>query len=123
MAAGKALKKPLSVPTHSDATLASGTVGVQQQSLSHKRKHKPTDFFGSRIGGHGTHVIASSNTASLGFGTAQCDTEVRTEYVLPVTSPVSHLTQTSFTTHSVQYTLSVHILSSPHSVLMLHSSS
>ena len=42
-----------------------------------------------------------------------CDTAVRTEYVLPVTSPVSLLTQTSFTTHSVQYiqyTLSVHLL-------------
>ena len=41
-----------------------------------------------------------------------CDTAVRTEYVLPVTSPVSLLTQTSFTTHSVQYiqyTLSVHL--------------
>ena len=40
-----------------------------------------------------------------------CDTSVCTEYVLPVTSPVSHLTQTSFTTNSVQYiqyTLSVH---------------
>ncbi len=40
-----------------------------------------------------------------------CDTAVRTEYVLPVTSPVSLRTQTSFTTHSVQYiqyTLSVH---------------
>ena len=47
----------------------------------------------------------------------RCDTVVRTEYVLPVTSPVS---QTSFTTHSVQYTqytLSVHITLS---VLMLH---
>jgi hypothetical protein len=33
----------------------------------------------------------------------ECDTSVRTEYVKPVTSPVSHLTQTSFTTHSVQY--------------------
>ena len=42
----------------------------------------------------------------------RCDTAVRTEYVLPVTSPVSLLTQTSFTTHSVQYiqyTLSVHL--------------
>ena len=29
-----------------------------------------------------------------------CDTAVRTQYILPVTSPVSHLTQTSFTTHS-----------------------
>ena len=51
-------------------------------------------------------------------------TAVRTEYVLPITSPASHLTQTSFTTHSVQYTqytLSVHILFIPSlSVLMLH---
>jgi hypothetical protein len=42
----------------------------------------------------------------------QCDTEVRTHYVLPVSSPVSHLTQTSFITHSVLYTqstLSVHL--------------
>jgi hypothetical protein len=42
----------------------------------------------------------------------RCDTAVRTEYVLPVTSPVSLLTQTSFTIHSVQYiqyTLSVHL--------------
>ena len=57
---------------------------------------------------------------------SNCDTSVRTEYVLPVTSPVSHLTQTSFTTHSVQYTqytLSVHILSSLISVLMLLSCS
>ena len=41
-----------------------------------------------------------------------CDTAVRTQYVLPVTSPVSLLTQTFFTTHSVQYiqyTLSVHL--------------
>jgi hypothetical protein len=41
-----------------------------------------------------------------------CDTAVRTKYVLRVTLPVSHLTQTSFTTHSVQYiqyTLSVHL--------------
>ena len=55
-----------------------------------------------------------------------CDTAIRTQYVLPATSPVSHLTQTSFTTHSVQYTqytLCVHILSSLHSVLMLHSCS
>ena len=40
-----------------------------------------------------------------------CDTAVRTDYVLQVTSPVSLLTQTSFTTHFVQYiqyTLSVH---------------
>ena len=47
-------------------------------------------------------------------GEGYCDTAVRTKYVLPVTSPVSHLTQTSFTTHSVQYTqytLSVHISS------------
>jgi hypothetical protein len=43
-----------------------------------------------------------------------CDTAVRTQCVLPITSPVSHLTQTSFTTHSVQhtqYTLSVHHVS------------
>ena len=43
-----------------------------------------------------------------------------------VCDTVSHLTQTFFTTHSVQYTqytLSVHILSSLHSVLMLHSCS
>ncbi len=48
-----------------------------------------------------------------------CDTAVRTQYVLPVTSPALHLTQTSFTTYSVQYTqytLSVHILSSLHSL-------
>jgi hypothetical protein len=32
----------------------------------------------------------------------QCDTAVRKQYVLSVTSPVSHLTQTSFTIHSVQ---------------------
>ncbi len=38
---------------------------------------------------------------------AWCDTAVRTEYVLPVTSPVSLLTQTSFTTHSVLYTKKV----------------
>ena len=36
-------------------------------------------------------------------GEGYCDAAVRTQYVLPVTSPVSHLTQTSFTTHSVQY--------------------
>jgi hypothetical protein len=45
-------------------------------------------------------------------GEGYCDTAVRTEYVLPVTSPVSLLTRTSFTTHSVQYiqyTLSVHL--------------
>ena len=37
---------------------------------------------------------------------------VALQYVLPVTSPVSLLTRTSFTTHSVQYiqyTLSVHL--------------
>ena len=37
---------------------------------------------------------------------------VRTEHVLRVTSPVSHLTETSFTTHSVQYiqyTMFVHL--------------
>ena len=42
-----------------------------------------------------------------------CDTAVRTDYVLQVTSPVSLLTQTSFTTHFVQYiqyTLSVHFI-------------
>ena len=46
--------------------------------------------------------------------------------ILSTYRTVSHLTQTSFTTHSVQYTqytLSVHILSSLHSVLMLHSCS
>ena len=55
-----------------------------------------------------------------------CDTAIRTQYVLPATSPVSHLTQTSFTTHSVQYTqytLSFYILSSLLSVLMLLSCS
>jgi hypothetical protein len=42
----------------------------------------------------------------------ECETVVRTQYVLRITSPISHLTQTSFTTHSVQYTqyiLSVHL--------------
>ena len=55
---------------------------------------------------------------------AHCDTAVRTQYVLPVTSPVSHLTQTSLTTHSVQYTqytLSVYI-SSYHSSLCVDAS-
>ena len=51
---------------------------------------------------------------SISKGEGYYDTAVRTRYVLPVTSPVSHLTQTSFTTHSVQYTqytLSLHISS------------
>ena len=57
-----------------------------------------------------------------------CDTAVRTKYVLPVTSPVSHLTQTSFhhtfcTVHTVHSVCSHLILSSFHSVLMLHSCS
>ena len=40
----------------------------------------------------------------LHYEVDNCDSAVRTKYVLPVTSPVSHLTQTSFTTHSAQYT-------------------
>ena len=35
---------------------------------------------------------------------------VTPQYVLPVTSPVSHLTQTSFTTHSVQHSVCSHLI-------------
>ncbi len=38
----------------------------------------------------------------LHYEVDKCDSVVRTQYVLPVTSPVSHLTQTSFTTQSAQ---------------------
>ena len=54
--------------------------------------------------------IRIANEWAYGITENLCDTAVRTQYVLPVTSPV----HTSFTTHSVQYTqytLSVHISS------------
>ena len=63
----------------------------------------------------GTIKLLDSSICTLSRPVQYCDTAVRTQYIMPVTSPVSHLTQTSFTTHSVQYTqytLSVHILSS-----------
>jgi hypothetical protein len=60
-AASRALKKSFSALTPPDSTLASAKVGVKQQRLPHKRKHKPTQFFGTRIGGRGSHIIASSN--------------------------------------------------------------
>jgi hypothetical protein len=65
----------------------------------------------TRISGN---PMITSIQLSITLARMLCDTSVRTEYVLPVTSPVSLLTQTSFTTHSVQYiqyTLSVHLTS------------
>ena len=49
---------------------------------------------------HCAYMFWLSERSPIGAG--YCDTSVRTEYVLPVTSPVSHLTQTSFNTvHTV----------------------
>ena len=47
-------------------------------------------------------------------GLESCDTAVRTEYVLPVTSPVSLLTQTFCTVHTV------HIVCSPFTLVVNH---
>ena len=41
--------------------MALATVGVVQQRLPNKRKLNPTQFYGTRIVGRGSHIIASSN--------------------------------------------------------------
>jgi len=42
--------------------LASSTVDFEQQRLPGKRsQHKPTQVFGKRIDGRGSHIIASNN--------------------------------------------------------------
>ena len=60
-AASRALKKRVSAVTRPHSTLALATVGVVQQRLPNKRKLNPTQFFGTRIVGRGSHIIASSN--------------------------------------------------------------
>jgi hypothetical protein len=61
VSARPALKKPFSALVPSDSTLASATVGFEQQPSAHKRRHKPTQYFGTRVGGRGSHIISSSN--------------------------------------------------------------
>ena len=50
---------------------------------------------------------------------SKCDTAVRTEYVLPVTSPVSLLTQTYFH-HTFCTVHTVHIVCSPFTLVVNH---
>jgi len=65
VSARPSLKKPFSVLASADSTLASATVGFEQQRSDHKRRHKPTQFFGTMIGGRGSHIISSSNPSLM----------------------------------------------------------
>ncbi len=65
VSARPSLKKPFSALASSDSTLASATVSFEQRRSDHKRRHKPTQFFGTMIGGRGSHIVSSSNPSLM----------------------------------------------------------
>ena len=79
-----------------------GQIGLVQQDLTRARN----DLTAAVAQAH-TQVADLDDRLKASVAAERFDTAVRNQYVLPVTSPVSHLTQTSFTTHSVHPSLCV----------------